>query len=33
MNQACCGWLEPDDILNIRSWKELKKLLRKQGRR
>lgn len=24
------GWLEPDDVLNTRGWKELKKML-KQG--
>jgi DNA polymerase (family 10) len=25
--QARRGWLEPDDVLNTRSWEELKKLL------
>ena len=27
VDQARRGWLEPDDILNTRSWKDLKKLL------
>ena len=27
--QARRGWLEPDDVLNTRSWKELKKLFKK----
>jgi len=27
VDQARRGWLEPDDILNTRSWKEIKKLL------
>ena len=28
IDQARRGWLEPDDVLNTRSWPELKKLLR-----
>jgi len=27
--QARRGWLEPDDVLNTRPWKDIKKLLRK----
>jgi DNA polymerase (family 10) len=27
--QARRGWLEPDDVLNTRSWKELKKMFKK----
>jgi DNA polymerase (family X) len=30
--QARRGWLEPDDVLNTRSWKELKKLFKKGKR-
>jgi DNA polymerase (family 10) len=26
--QARRGWLEPDDVLNTRSWDEIKKMLR-----
>jgi DNA polymerase (family 10) len=29
VQQARRGWLEPDDVLNTRSWNELKKLLRR----
>jgi DNA polymerase (family 10) len=28
--QARRGWLESDDVLNTRSWKDLKKLLKKK---
>jgi DNA polymerase (family 10) len=28
--QARRGWLEPDDVLNTRSWRDLKKLLRRK---
>jgi DNA polymerase (family X) len=27
--QARRGWLEKDDVLNTRSWKDLKKLLKR----
>jgi DNA polymerase (family 10) len=27
IGQARRGWLEPDDVLNTRSWKALKKLI------
>jgi DNA polymerase (family 10) len=30
IGQARRGWLEPDDVLNTRSWKELKKLLKRK---
>jgi DNA polymerase (family 10) len=29
VDQARRGWLEPDDVLNTRSWKQLKRLLRR----
>jgi DNA polymerase (family 10) len=29
IGQARRGWLEPDDVLNTRSWKELKKMFRR----
>jgi DNA polymerase (family X) len=29
IDQARRGWLEPDDVLNTRSWPQLKKLLRR----
>jgi DNA polymerase (family 10) len=29
IDQARRGWLEPKDILNTRSWPQLKKLLRR----
>jgi len=29
LDQARRGWLEADDILNTRSWQELKKLLKR----
>ena len=29
VDQARRGWLEPDDVLNTRSWPQLKKLLRR----
>jgi DNA polymerase (family 10) len=29
IDQARRGWLEPKDVLNTRSWKELKKMLKK----
>jgi DNA polymerase (family 10) len=29
VQQARRGWLEPDDVLNTRSWYELKKLLQR----
>lgn len=29
IRQARRGWLEPDDILNTRSWRELRKLLKR----
>jgi len=30
INQARRGWLEPDDVLNTRSWPELRRLLRRR---
>jgi DNA polymerase (family 10) len=30
VDQARRGCLEPDDVLNTRSWRELKKLLRRR---
>jgi DNA polymerase (family 10) len=32
IGQARRGWLERDDVLNTRSWKEIKQLLRKNNR-
>jgi len=29
IGQARRGWLESEDVLNTRSWKELKKLLKR----
>jgi DNA polymerase (family 10) len=29
IDQARCGWLEPQDVLNTRPWPQLKKLLRR----
>lgn len=30
VGQARRGWLEPEDVLNTRSWKNLKKLLKRR---
>jgi DNA polymerase (family 10) len=32
VDQARRGWLEPDDVINTRSWSELQKLLKRSGR-
>jgi DNA polymerase (family 10) len=29
IDQARRGWLEPDDVINTRSWRDLKKLLKR----
>jgi DNA polymerase (family 10) len=29
VGQARRGWLEPDDVINTRSWKELKKIFKR----
>jgi DNA polymerase (family 10) len=29
IDQARRGWLEPDDVINTRSWGELRKLLKR----
>jgi len=31
IGQAHRGWLEPEDVLNTRSWPELQKLLKRRG--